>query len=236
MDQALPAETIELPARGWQITLHHALAVGVLCWLAFAIMVWLVHSGRIAGLDAAGLRLFRHGGDLSLIGNPALAEAVRDVTALGGTTLRVLFSLAAVVALLFLRMRRKAVLLIATLLTGLAVESAIKLLVGRPRPTLVPHLTDAGGMSFPSGHSFNSALGLIAVALAFATFSGRRRVRWTLIGSAMVLSALVAFSRVLLGVHYPSDVIAGWLGGAGWAFLAAALLYRPAKAVAEAVQ
>lgn len=236
MDAPLPAETIDLPVRGWQITPRHALFAGMLCWLGFALMVWLVHSGQIAGLDAAGLRLFRHGGDLSLIGTPALAEAVRDVTALGGTTLRVLFSLATVVALLFLRMRREAVLLIATLLTGLAVESAIKLLVGRPRPTLVPHLTDAGGMSFPSGHSFNSALGLIAVALAFATLSARRQVRWTLIGGALALSALVAFSRVLLGVHYPSDVIAGWLGGSGWAFLAAAVLYRPARAVAAAVE
>jgi undecaprenyl-diphosphatase len=236
MDSPLPAETIALPARGWQITPRHALVAGVLCWLGFALIVWLVNSGQIAGFDAAGLRLFRRGGDLGLIGSPALAEAVRDVTALGGTTLRVLFSLAAVVALVFLRMRREAVLLIATLLTGLAVESAIKLLVGRPRPMLVPHLTDAGGMSFPSGHSFNSALGLIAVALAFATFSARRQVRWTLIGSAMALSALVAFSRVLLGVHYPSDVIAGWLGGAGWAFLGAALLYQPAKAVAAAVE
>lgn len=236
MAAPLPAAPLLAPARGWQITPRHALAGGMLCWLSFAVVAWLVHSGAAARFDAAGLQLFRSGGGLSLPDSPAWLEAVRDVTALGGTTLRVLFTLGALVALLFLRLRREAVLLTATILSGLAAEVALKLLVGRPRPDLVTHLTVAGGMSFPSGHSFNSALGLIAAALAFATLSARRPVRWILIGSAMALSALVAFSRVLLGVHYPSDVIAGWLGGAGWAFLAAALLAQPAKAVVDVVE
>ena len=56
-----------------------------------------------------------------------------------------------------------------------------------------------------------------------------------LVGTAMLLSAMIAWSRVLLGVHFPSDVTAGWLGGAGWAFLAAALLYKPARAAADSV-
>ena len=88
-------------------------------------------------------------------------------------------------------------------------------------------------MSFPSGHSFNSAVVYIGIALAFAAISPRQSVRLTVIGIAVVLTLLVSLSRVWLGVHYPSDAIAGWLGGAGWAFLAAALLYRPAKAVAD---
>ena len=233
MEGPRPAESVVLPVRGWRIDPVHALAAGLACWIGFAVIAWLVHSGRIAGFDEAGLRLFRHGPDGRLVGSSGLLEAVRDVTALGGTVLRWLFSLAALAALLFVRLRREAVLLAATLLTGWAVETALKLWVGRPRPQLVPHLTEAGGMSFPSGHSFNSALGFIAVALAFATLSNRHSVRWTVIGSAMAVSLLVAWSRVLLGVHYPSDVIAGWLGGAGWAFLAAPLLYAPAKAVAD---
>ena len=234
MADHLPARTIALPARGWRIDPRHALIAAALCWAGFAVIAWMVHSGRTGGIDAAGLRLLRRGPDLHLAGSPGLLEAVRDITALGGVVLRWLFSLCAIAALVFLRMRREAVLLTGTLLSGWAVNSGLKLLVGRARPHLVPHLTDAGGMSFPSGHSFNSALGFIAVALAFATLSRRSSVRWTLIGSAMAISLMVAWSRVLLGVHFPSDVIAGWLGGAGWAFLAAPLLYEPAKAVAEA--
>jgi undecaprenyl-diphosphatase len=229
-----PAETIVLPARGWRIDPRHASIVGVSCWIGFALVTWLVHSGNAAAIDAAGLTLWRSGAELRPAGPPWLLEAVRDVTALGGVTLRVLFSIATLAALLFLRLRREAALLLATLVSGLLVELAIKLLVGRPRPQIVPHLTEAGGMSFPSGHSFNSALGFIAVALAFATLSARRSVRWTIIGAAVAGSLLVAWSRVWLGVHFPTDVIAGWLGGAGWAFLAAALLYPPAKAAADA--
>lgn len=235
MDTPLPAETYVLPRRGWQIDPRHAALAAAGCWLAFALITWLVHSGRTGAFDEAGLRLFRRDGDLALAGSSAWAEAVRDITALGGVLLRTIVAIGAFTALFFLRLRREAVLMAVTILTGLAVELAIKELVGRPRPSLVPHLTDAAGMSFPSGHSFNSALGFMAIALAFATYSVRRRVRWTLIGSAMLLSMLVAFSRVLLGVHYPSDVIAGWLGGAGWAFLAEAAFYRPAKALADAV-
>lgn len=228
------SETIVLPARGWRIDPRHALAAGTLCWLGFAATAWLVHSGHAATIDAAGLTLWRNSADLRPAGPPWVLEAVRDITALGGVVLRVMFTLAALAALLFLRLRREAALLLATLISGLVVELALKALVGRQRPQIVPHLTEAGGMSFPSGHSFNAALGFIAVALAFATFSARRKVRWTIIGAAMAASLLVAWSRVWLGVHFPTDVIAGWLGGAGWAFLAAALLYPPAKAAADA--
>lgn len=219
--------------RGWRITPSHSLLAGLACWIGFALVVWLVHSGRAASFDDLGLKLWRHDGDYRPAGPPWLLEAVRDVTALGGVVLRVLFSAGALIALLFLRLRREAVLLVGTLLSGLLVEVGLKALFGRPRPQIVPHLTEAAGMSFPSGHSFNSALGFIAVALAFATLSKRESVRVTIVGSAILASLLVALSRVWLGVHYPTDAIGGWLGGAAWAFTAAALLYPSARAVEE---
>jgi len=92
----------------------------------------------------------------------------------------------------------------------------------------------AGGNSFPSGHSFNAAVVYIAMALVFAGFSSRAAVRRTVIGAALILTLLVALTRVWLGVHWPSDALGGWLGGAGWAFLAAAVLRPPARAIAEA--
>lgn len=228
-----PRETIVLPARGWRVDPRHATIAAVVCWIGFALMVALVQAGRTGALDSTGLLFWRTGADLRPAGPKWLLEGVRDLTALGGVLLRHIVAVFALVALLFLRLRREAVLLAGTVIGGWLLNSAVKDIVGRDRPTIVPHLTSAGGQSFPSGHSFNSAVVYIAIGLAFAAMSHRRDVRWTIIAGAMLLSLTVAWTRVWLGVHFPSDVIAGWLGGAGWAFAASALLDRPAKAVAE---
>ena len=226
----VPQETIVVPRRGWRIDARHAVAAAAVCWASFAAIVWLVTTGRSGSMDSLGL-LFWRDMDLRPIGPGLLLESVRDVTSLGGVLLRNLLALGAVVALLFLRLKREAVLLGLTVILGWLVAYGVKLLVGRPRPEIVPHLTEAGGASFPSGHSFNSAVVFIAIALAFVTMSTRQSVRLTIIGAAVLLSLVVAWSRVWLGVHFPSDVAAGWLGGAGWAFLATALLHRSAKAI-----
>jgi undecaprenyl-diphosphatase len=228
-----PAETLRRPARGWRIDPRHAMLAALVCWTGFVAMALLVASGRGAAFDAAGLRIWREGPGLAVPHGPHwLIEAVRDYTALGGA-LRHLFAVAAIMALLFLKLRREAVLFGITVIAGLLGEVLLKAVFARPRPTIVPHLMEAAGSSFPSGHSFNAAIVYIAMALAFAAISPCRSVRWTMIVGAMALTLLIALSRVWLGVHYPSDAIAGWLGGAGWAFLASALLYRPASTVAK---
>lgn len=230
---ARPLETVTLPARGWRIDQRKAIVVSAICWVGFALMVWLVTTGRTGRFDKLGLLFWRTGVGLVPKGPKFLLESVRDLTSLGGVLLRNLIAIGAITALLFLSLRREAILLTLTIVGAWVVEAFIKGLVGRPRPEIVPHLTEAGGASFPSGHAFNSAVVYIAIALAFATMSARESVRLTIIGSAIVLSMLVAWTRVWLGVHFPSDVTAGWLGGAGWAFLAAALLQRPAQKAAE---
>lgn len=221
------------PERGFTVDRRKALIAAAVCWAGFAAIVWLVSADRTGAFDEMGLMAFRRAEDMAFRGHDDLVEAIRDTTALGGVLLRNLFALAAVVALLFLSLRREAVLFALTVMTGWLANTGLKQFVGRDRPEIVPHLMEAGGESFPSGHSFNAAVVYIAMAIAFAAMSRRHSVRYLLIATAMVLSALVAWSRVLLGGHFPSDVVAGWLGGAGWAFLAAALLYRPAKAAAE---
>lgn len=227
-------DPIAIPAHGWRIDPGHAVIAAALCWAGFAVVALLVMNGHGASLDSAGLRAWRSGAELGAPGPAWLTEQIRDITALGGVTLRNLIAIGAISALLFLRLKREALLLAATIMGGWAAGSLLKLLVGRPRPDIVPHLMEVTGHSFPSGHSFNAAVVFIALGLAFAALSRRRAVRWTIIGSAVALSLLIALSRVLLGVHYPSDVLAGWLGGAGWAFLATALLHRPAKTMAGA--
>jgi len=228
----LHAETVQLPARGFRIDPGKALVVAALCWLAFAAVAWAVTTGHTPTIDKAG-RLFWRDSDRRPSGSTRVLEMVRDVTALGGVLLRNLFALGAVVALLFLKLRREAALFALTVVGGWIVNSLLKALVGRARPEIVPHLMEAGGNSFPSGHSFNSAVVYIAMALAFAAFSRREAVRYTIVGTAVAASMAIAWSRVWLGVHWPSDAIAGWLGGAGWAFLASALLYRPARAAVD---
>ena len=233
MDTNRPAETLILPPRGWRITPRHALIAAAVCWASFAVIVVLVLSNQLGQFDSAGLQYFRSGPDSVPRGRPALLEAVRDWTALGGVLLRNLFAIIAIAALLLVRLRREASLLAVTILSGWVVNTLIKALVGRPRPTIVSHLAEASGSSFPSGHSFNSAVVYMGIALALAALSARRGVRWSLIAGAATLTALIALSRVWLGVHYPSDVLAGWLGGMGWALTASALLYRPAKTLAD---
>ncbi|UVI39021.1 phosphatase PAP2 family protein [Qipengyuania spongiae] len=230
-DHPVPADHLSLPERGFAVDRRKALITAGFLWAAFAAMVFAVTHALTATVDSGLLRLFRSGPDLSLAGPRLVLETVRDVTALGGVFLRNLFALGAVVALLFFRLRREALILGATVVSGWIANSALKLLVGRERPMIVPHLTEAGGESFPSGHSFGAAVVYIGIAIAFAAMSRRQSVRYTIIGAALVLSAMVAASRVVLGVHFPSDVVAGWLGGAGWAFLAAALFYRPAESL-----
>lgn len=231
---AVDVDTIALSGRTIRIDPRKAVGVATLCWAGFAAIVWAVQSGHTATIDQAGL-LFWRGADLHPRGSARVIEAVRDVTALGGTVLRNLFALMAAVALVFLGLRRQAVLLVLTVSLAWIVNSGLKELVGRERPQIVPHLMEAGGNSFPSGHSFNAAVVYISIALAFAAISPRRSVRATVIATAIVASLLIAWSRVWLGVHWPSDVIAGWLGGAGWAFLASALLYRPADMAVDAI-
>lgn len=230
---AIPSEEVTLPERGWRIDPRKALMLALVCWSGFAAIAWLVATGRSDAIDSAGL-LFWRSGDLRPLGPPWLLEGVRDLTALGGVLLRTLFAIGVIAALLFLRLRREAALFALTVVSGWLVDGTVKNLVGRARPQIVPHLTEAGGASFPSGHSFNSAAIYIAAALAFAAMSARQSVRYTVIGGAIVASLMIAGTRVWLGVHWPSDAAAGWLGGAGWAFLASALLYRPANVVADA--
>ena len=88
MDSHRPAETLTLPPRDWRITPRHALLAGAVCWLGFALVAALVLSDRLGAFDSAGLRYFRTGADHHAAASPAMLEAVRDWTALGGVLLR----------------------------------------------------------------------------------------------------------------------------------------------------
>lgn len=159
-------------------------------------------------------------------------EAARDVTAVGGFTFLTLFVVIAVAALLYHSRRRQALILAGTVIAAQVSTEVLKLFYERARPDLVPHGSYVYSHSFPSGHSTLSAATFLTTAIILASLEPRRRAKTFIFGVAILLTVGVGLSRVYLGVHWPTDVLAGWTLGAGWALLARMALTatRPARA------
>jgi undecaprenyl-diphosphatase len=151
------------------------------------------------------------------IGPPWLRETMIDLTALGGVT--VLTTVVALVTglLLVRRLWLTAGLVVAATLSGSIVAAQAKFWVGRPRPELVDHLVQVTGLSFPSGHATNSAIVYLTLASLLVQVERGRAVRRYTFAIAILLVGTIGVSRVYLGVHWPSDVLAGWTLGALWA-------------------
>lgn len=198
------------------------LAAGLACWLGFALVAWWQASGASAGFDRAGLLLWRQPPQLYPIGPAWLTDAMRGLTTLGGGAFRVPLGLAALALLLSRRYLREAMMLAAIMVPAAVINSGLKTLFDRPRPDLVPYLHAFTDQSFPSGHSLNGAATYLGLALIAAALLPR--LRGSFFTMALCLSLGIAFSRVWLGVHYPTDAIAGWLGGTGWVLVVTALI------------
>src|SRR5205814_964349 len=161
-----------------------------------------------------------------------LEEVGRDITALGGVAILTLIT-AFVVGFLILRKKYHAAwfLLFATI-GGVTLSSLLKHLVSRPRPDVVPWRSYVVTTSFPSGHSMLSATVYLTLGSLLARYTRDRALRLYFLAAAMFLAFLVGLSRVYMGVHYPTDVLAGWTAGGVWAllcWLAARILQRRGK-------
>ena len=150
---------------------------------------------------------------------------MRDVTALGGTTFVVLATSLAVAALAFHKNWRRAGVLALVMICAQSCDELLKGLYNRPRPDFAPAGTYVYAQSFPSGHSTASAALWLSLAMLAASFEPRRREKAFWLAVAGVVIACVGASRVFLGVHWPTDVLAGWMLGACWA-LAGWLVWR----------
>jgi undecaprenyl-diphosphatase len=146
-------------------------------------------------------------------GHPALITAARVVTTLGEHIVLIIAAIILALWLWWAGRGRMGVTLLALIMTGRILAELQKLWIVRARPTLEPHLVVVNTWSFPSGHATNSMIFYLTLALAF---TGRTRWRWIAAGSAILLSLLIGTSRVMLGVHWPSDVIGGWSFGLLW--------------------
>lgn len=151
------------------------------------------------------------------IGPPWLKEVARDVTAMGSPAILSFFTLAVAGYLYLDRKRRLATILLTAVITGMLLTYGLKSLFARPRPEIVPHLSEVYSRSFPSGHSMMSAVVYLTLGMLVATVLEQPRLRAYVIGLAVLLSLAVGITRVYLGVHYPSDVLAGWAAGFAWA-------------------
>jgi undecaprenyl-diphosphatase len=191
-----------------------------------------VSEGDTMAFDRAILLAFRSAADPAVpIGPRWLAEAMTDVTAFGSVAGLLLVTAAAIGYLLLSRRPRTAMFVLAATAGGTALGKLLKLAYARPRPDLVPHLVDVVTASFPSGHATDSAIVYLTLGALVARGVPDRALRVYIISVAILLTLLIGVSRVYLGVHWPSDVVAGWTIGAAWA-LACSLAYarfRPAR-------
>lgn len=153
------------------------------------------------------------------LGPPWLTLAARDITSLGGYTVLVLIT-AMVLGFLVLNGKRAAALLTLIATAGGMLFSAIlKDYFDRPRPDLVPHGVDVFTASFPSSHAMLSAVTYLTLGALLARTQSRQGIKVYVLALATLLTLLIGVSRVYLGVHWPSDVLAGWSLGAAWALL-----------------
>ena len=197
-----------------------ACAIAVIAFAVFLAIALAAASGATHGFDAAALLALRDPADPSRPFGPAwLQETARDFTALGSNGVLVALTAAGAGLLALARRQGAALLLLATFWGALIIESAAKFMFERPRPELVPHAARVFTTSFPSGHATVSAATGLAVSIMLAQARPEQRFRLLAAGSAACLVAVIGVSRVYLGVHWPTDVAAGWALGIGWAAL-----------------
>jgi len=179
-----------------------------------------VMEGDTATVDARILRAFRKADDPSRpIGPEWMENSLLDLTALGGPTVLGLMVVSVAGFLLLQTRYHSALVVLATAASGEIANMALKNMFLRPRPTIVPHLRDVSSTSFPSGHAMESAIIYLTLGAMLMRLAERRLTKIYCISMAVFMTLLVGISRVYLGVHYPSDVVAGWMFGFFWASL-----------------
>ncbi|MHB0952854.1 MAG: phosphatase PAP2 family protein [Allorhizobium sp.] len=192
-----------------------AVVAGLLA--TFGIIADEVSEGETLGLDKAVLMALRTPSDpADPIGPAWLEEAARDVTALGSFSVLTILVLVVVIHLFLIGRQRTGWFLALSVIGGTILSTTLKSFYDRPRPDLTG-VARVFTASFPSGHATISAVVYLTLGALLAEMADRRSQQVLYLGSAIFLAMIVGLSRVYLGVHYPTDVLAGWSIGAGWA-------------------
>ena len=195
--------------------------------LIFATLTGEMLEGETSGFDRYVLLLFRNPADLSdPIGPQSLEVLVRDATALGGVLILSLLCISACVYLWLGRQRKLAIFLAISVSAGSLLNTLLKQLIVRPRPDIFNHATDAALSSFPSGHAMMSTIVYLTLGALLSLSSSDRRIKINILFWSVFLPLIVGISRLYLGVHWPTDIIAGWVAGATWSLLCLAVYHR----------
>jgi undecaprenyl-diphosphatase len=210
--------------REWSSRVDLVVLIGVLVLIGgawgFLAIANRVRVGEAPAIDTRILRAFRNPQNPADPLGPAwVEEAVRDVTGLGST---IVLGLAVVFVLGFLLTCRKFHtfwLVFVASGGGILLSLFLKEHFARPRPAVVPHLMVVSSPSFPSAHAQMAAVIYLTLGAILARLVHSRRQKVYILSVAILLTLLVGISRVYLGVHYPTDVLAGWTTGIMWALL-----------------
>ena len=217
-----PAPAPRLAIEG-RVLLAAASVAGILFALVLAFGA---AAGDLHRVDAAvlvWLRGLTDGGDGW---RPVLRGFMLDMTALGDPPMLTMMVLLVAGYLVAARHWRLAAMVVASTALGATTGTLLKALFARARPDVVTHLVEVRSLSFPSGHAMQSAVIYLTLAALIARSERRHAERLYVLGAAIVLVLLIGGSRLYLGVHWPTDVLAGWTLGACWAFGTALLTRR----------
>jgi undecaprenyl-diphosphatase len=202
-------------SEGWLLT--SILIIAALLF-AFGLIAQEVVEGEPLAFDRTIMLAFRDAANPSIpIGPPWLLEAARDVTSLGSTIVLGIILFAVVGYLLLDRKRTAAWLMLGAVLGGVALNDLLKFAFARPRPDFVTPSVQVFTSSFPSGHAALSAITYLTLGAILARTHPSFRIRIYFMTLAATATGLVGLSRVYLGVHFPTDVLAGWCIGTAWA-------------------
>jgi undecaprenyl-diphosphatase len=202
---------------------------------AFAKLANEVGEGGTRAFDERVLLALRTPGNLAdPIGPKWVEEMMRDFTALGSTGVLILVVLAVGGFLVMTRKGHAALTVLVAVSSGVLLSQTMKWAYARPRPELVPHGAEVFTASFPSGHSMMSAVVYLTLGALLARTQSSQSAKVYILLVAVILTVLVGTSRVYLGVHWPTDVLAGWALGGVWALICwLAMLWLQARGQVE---
>lgn len=204
----------------WSWTERLGLSMLLLTASVFGLLTVLVSAQATETFDESVIRALRQPGNPEVpVGPQWFIELARDFTALGGYAVLLTLTILVTTFLVLEQKPHRARFAAMTIVAGYLLSMTLKHLVGRPRPDIVPWLSFPHSSSFPSGHSMMSAVVYLTMGLMLSELALHRRVKVFLAVTPLTISAAVGFSRIYMGVHYVTDVVAGWSAGICWALI-----------------